>query len=329
MSARIPQLLAALGILLAIGVAAAFLLGRPARRGSDAASALGTLIKVPRERVLASSVVVLRPQAKDLTALAIDAGTRIYVGSPLGVEVLDGRGTSLRWTPRPQPVRCLALAPGGDLLVGAPDHIDVLAADGTQKASWPSLSPRSDLTSLAASADFVFAADYVNRTVWRLDRAGHIAGQIDGHDEGRRRIGFVVPSAYFDVAAEADGTVWVSNPGEHRIEHFTPTGRLLGGWGGAGLEPEAFSGCCNPGHIALGPGGAVLTSERHAIRIKRFTREGVLDGVLAEDDAGDALAVGEDLAADGQGRVFALDARDGVVRIYTPRRGIQGQAVGG
>ena len=329
MNQRIPQLVAALGILLAIGLSAAFLLGRPSWRAGEASNSLGALVKAPRELVLSSSVVVIKPHAKDLTALAIDSGSRVYVGSRTGVEVLDAQGHHLQWTPRPQPVHCLAVAAGGDLLVAAADHIDVLAPDGAQKASWPPPSPRSDLTSVAASADFVFAADAANRTVWRFDLGGHVVGQIDGRDQGRRATGFVVPSPYFDVAADADGTVWVSNPGEHRVEHFTSAGQLIGSWGRAGLEPDAFCGCCNPAHIALGPGGAIVSSERHAVRIKRFSRGGVLDGLLAQDEVGDALAVGEDLAVDGQGSVFALDARNGVIRIFAPRRSIQGQAVGG
>ena len=278
---------------------------------------LNALKKTDTNLLIRAGAHWIKPSLSNLTALAVGRDDRLAVGSNSGVEVLKSNGERLSVFGVDEPVHCLAVAPDGDLLVGLKDHIEIYAANGVRKAVWKCPEPKAELTSLSMSSNAVYAADHVNRVVWRFSWSGDVLGQIRGRDATSAKSGFVVPSAFFDVAVAADQSVWVANPGMHRLEHFTPEGMFLSCWGSESLQPDGFCGCCNPSNIALTPGGNFVTSEKHIVRVKLYDHDGLFTGIISGQEDWAKDAVGLDLAVDSRGRIYVLDPCADVVRWYS------------
>jgi len=258
----------------------------------------------------------IKPSLSNVTALAVGRDNRIIVGAKGGIEVLDATGKSLLSFPVSGPVRALAVGITGDLFAGMDDHVEVYGSNGTRKVVWKSPHPKAMITSVAVSSNFVFVADCQNRVVWRCTFAGEVAGRIGDKEPVNRPEGFVVPSAFFDVAAAPDGSLWVVNPGMHRLEHFTDDGRFLSSWGRVSVEDDGFCGCCNPSNMALAPDGSFVTSEKHIVRVKRYDSRGEFSGVISGQPDWGRDVVGLDLAVDSKGRVLVLDPSADGVRVY-------------
>lgn len=258
----------------------------------------------------------IKPSLSTVTALAVGQGDRVVVGAKGGIEVLDATGKSLLSFPVSGTVRALAVGITGDLFAGMDDHVEVYGSNGSRKVVWKSPHPKAMITSVAVSSNFVFVADCQNRVVWRCTLAGEVAGRIGDKEPVNRPEGFVVPSAFFDVAAAPDGSLWVVNPGMHRLEHFTADGRFLSSWGRVSVEDDGFCGCCNPSNMALAPNGSFVTSEKHIVRVKRYDSRGAFSGVISGQPDWGRDVVGLDLAVDSKGRVLILDPSADGVRVY-------------
>lgn len=313
------KIVVACGVFAAVITAAYFMLAqRSVDSGRPVRLDLSGLKQTDPALVVRAELQVFKPQISNLMALAVGRDDAIYVGSLSGdVEILDADGVRVADFAVGRPVRCLAVAPEGAILAGVEDHVEVFSGDGRREAVWPSPDEKTALTSLAVSSNFVFAADYVNRIVWRFDRSGGLSGRIGDRDNGRRRAGFVVPSPFFDLAVAPDGSLWAANPGEHRLEHFTAAGEFLSAWGRAGLAADEFCGCCNPSHFAIMPDGMFVTSEKRIVRVKLYDRTGVFKGVLCGQEAWSPETTGLDLAADSRGRILVLDPPANAIRVYS------------
>jgi hypothetical protein len=258
----------------------------------------------------------IKPALSNVTALAVGPSDRIVVGSNTGIEVLDVLGQSLLSFASSGPVRALAVGVNGNIFAGMDNHVEVYGPDGTRKAAWESPHPKTMITSVAVSSDFVFVADCQNRVVWRFTLSGVVSGRIGDKETVRRPEGFVVPSAFFDVATAPDGSLWAVNPGMHRVEHFTEDGLFLSAWGRASVEDDGFCGCCNPSNMALAPDGTFVTSEKHIVRVKRYDARGLFSGVISGQKEWGKDIVGLDIAVDSKGRILVLDPSGDGVRVY-------------
>jgi hypothetical protein len=277
---------------------------------------VGSVKNTGTNRLLRTGELWIKPVLSNVTALAVGPSDRIIVGANKGIEVLDVLGRSLLSFAVSGPVRALAVAADGDIFAGLDDHIEVYGADGVRKAIWKSPHPKTMITSIAVSSNFVFIADCQNRVVWRLTLAGEVSGGISGKEPSRRPEGFVVPSAFFDIATAPDGSLWVVNPGMHRLEHFTVDGQFLSSWGRTSVEDDGFCGCCNPSNMALAPDGSFITSEKHLVRVKRYDAAGRFAGVISGQREWKKHVVGLDLAVDSKGRILVLDPSGDGVRVY-------------
>lgn len=257
---------------------------------------------------------------RQATAIALDAGGRLYAAGDLAVVSLDARGQRRELATLPDTPRCLAVGRSGKIFVGLRDHVEVFDGPGANKTVWPSLGARARLTSLAIAGDECWAADAGNRVVWRLDEAGRILGQVGRRDAAREIPGLVTPSPHLDVAAGRDGNLHVANPGRHLVETYTKAGDRVESWGESSIMPDGFAGCCNPTDIALFPDGRVATAEKGIPRVKIYGADGAFKELVAAPDDLSPGAVGLDLAIDGDGRICVLDPGIGAVRIFAPGR---------
>ncbi len=265
---------------------------------------------------------------KQATAIALDAGGTVYVAGDKAVSILNGPTIELNDTPS-----CLTVSQDGKIYVGLKDHIEVYDNNTQKLTSWKSLGSKAVLTSIAVHDDNVFVADAGNRVVVHYDTTGRKIKLIGQRDKERGIDGFVIPSAYFDLAVSRDGLLRVVNPGRRRIEAYTFDGDYEFAWGESSPRIEGFCGCCNPVNIAISENGSFITSEKGLTRIKVYDSDGGFVGVVAgpeqfADDTpwqvcnlpSECAQGGFDVAVDKAGQVFVLDTIKNVIRIFRPKK---------
>lgn len=264
---------------------------------------------------------------KELRGLAVGPNDRIYAVGDQAIRCFAPEGALLNQFSLGALVRCLAVGADDTLYAGLKNRVLVLAPDGARKAEWPAFPAEAIITSIAVSGGDIFVADAGRRLVLRCDTAGRMISEIGRKDKSRNVPGFIVPSPYFDVAVGADGMLWAANPGQLRLEAFTLDGRFELAWGEPSLGVTGFCGCCNPVHFALLPGGRFVTSEKGITRIKLYSPDGKLEGVVAGPESfpkyfenPNATHTGIDVATDSKERVLIADSLSGDIRIFTPKK---------
>lgn len=296
---------------------------------------LADQMSVPEELLAYSRTQVRETALKTPTAIAVGPDGTVYVGGDRAVEILSPDGASavmeLEYSPT-----CLAIgrgeqSVGHSLYVGAGRHVLVLGPGGEVKRQWAVGDAKTTLTAIAVTEEDVFVADAGRRVVVRFDTAGKVLGTIGESDPERRMPGFVIPSAYFDLALGPDHVLHVVNPGMRRVEAYNLEGQLQSYWGRAGPALPNFFGCCNPAHLAMMPDGRFVTSEKGVPRVKVYSSAGEFQHVVAgprQLDV-DPAALGDargnqservfDVAVDGTDRVMVLDPRQRRVLVFTPQ----------
>jgi hypothetical protein len=283
-------------------------------------AAAGTEIEYTQQKY--AEVGRMPVACEKVRGIAIDAGNRIYVCGDLEILAMDPAGNPVSRIPLKEPAWCLAAGHDGLLYVGTRGHVEVYDKAGHRKAVWADLGEEAIITSIAAFGNEVYVADAGNRMVLRFDEMGKLLGIIGRKTENGRG-GFVIRRPFFDVAADADGALWVVNPGRYRLESYSRDGVFKKTWGSFSESIEGFCGCCNPTHIALLRDGSVVTAEKEIVRVKVYRPDGILLGVVAGPDSFEEQTVGLDLAVDSRDRILVLDPKKRAVRIFEEEKGEQ------
>ncbi len=213
--------------------------------------------------------------------IAADGKVSTLAGSAGKAGLLDGVGAKA-WFNRPFD---LAWHPSGDIVVADRDShairllkldgtVTTVAGDGTQGA----------IDGAAAKARFyhpwgvavtgggvIYVADRTNNRIRKIaggqvsTLAGGVWGFADGKGSAAR---FRYPQG---VAVDDGGTLWVTDERNHRVRKVTSSGvvtTVAGGTGGfldGALATARFN---RPWGIQVGPGGALLISDRYNHRIR-------------------------------------------------------------
>ena len=169
------------------------------------------------------------------------------------------------------------------------------------------------LTGVAAHAGRLLAADATHKCL-HLFQDGRWLRQV-GDDVNTR--GFMFPNGVLTVAFDPRNPSFiVAHPQKHRVERYDLDGKLIGKFGRFGHDdPADFGGCCNPTTCAVTPAGLVLVSEKAPPHVKVFNPEGEFLAMTPED-AFDASAKNQFLAADDQGRIYATDSVRGTIEAF-------------
>jgi predicted membrane-bound mannosyltransferase/DNA-binding beta-propeller fold protein YncE len=142
-----------------------------------------------------------------------------------------------------------------------------------------------------------------------------VIGEIPGSQLGQ----FLHPR---DVALASDGTIYVADTDNHRIQYLSPEGEVLGSWGVYGDVndvPNASDILFNaPWGIDVAPDGDVYVADTWNNRVQHFTAEGEFLGSVAMggSDLNDAMWGPRDVAVDAQGRVFVADTGNKRILIF-------------
>lgn len=264
------------------------------------------------------------------SALAMSHDGRVFVAGGHAVVVLgtDGKEQA-RYTVKGVP-DCMGESADGRLFLGMHDHIEVLDKTGTLASVWPDLSGRPWLTSIAIDDRNVYAADAGNRCIWRFDLDGKPLNAIGSSNPRDPASGFIIPNPHFEVLIDPSGGLWAVNPGKHGFENYRPTGELISSWYKPGMQLDELCGCCNPIQAAFCTNGSFVTVEKGLNRVKVYTPEAKLAGVVATPEmlgvpAGEA-GTGQfdtpikDVAVDSQNRIWLLHGPWRAVLVYAEEK---------
>lgn len=135
-------------------------------------------------------------------------------------------------------------------------------------------------SSICANGDEVFlatrAAEGYAYVIWRMDDSFENAAVIVKDLRGC--------CGQMDVKANDKG-VFVAENGRHRVCRYDREGKEVCTWGfGSRTGFEGFGSCCNPMNVAFGPGDVVYTAEDDTGRVKRYSADGKLLGIVGAVD---------------------------------------------
>jgi hypothetical protein len=156
-----------------------------------------------------------------------------------------------------------------------PGRVEVYDNEGELLRDWEACSDRSDYCSMAVAAGYVFVTDAGNKVVCKYSAEGDLVKFI------RSPEGFIIPSYTFGITC-ADGVLYCSNSGRHRVEKYTLDGEYLGAFGRAGGAAGMFCGCCNPVHLVSTSGGDIITSEKGNPRVSCYGTDGEFRSLLLD-----------------------------------------------
>jgi hypothetical protein len=175
-----------------------------------------------------------------------------------------------------------------------------------------SMAYKLKASSVSALGSDVFLATHAAAgygfEIWRLDEQGENPVKIVTDLSGC--------CGQMDVKASKDG-VFVAENSKHRVCRFDREGKPVLNWGkGERTGLEGFGSCCNPMNVAFGPDNAVYTAEDDTGRIKRYSPDGKLLGLVGAVDLKPGCKnVAIAVSSDGS-RVYMLDiTRNHIARL--------------
>ena len=241
---------------------------------------------------------------RTLRSITVDARDRLYAVGDSEVKVFDAdRTLEQRW-PTSGPGYGVAVADDGSVYVGESGQVEIFDGGGRLAQTWRDAERLGRITAIGFVDGCVLVGDAKDRAIRRYDAGGTFLNNI-GNDNRMR--GFLIPNGIVDFSVDADGIIHATNPGKHRIERYTPEGRLLGHIGRFnGIDPAGFSGCCNPTNVAVTGCDRIYVTEKAEPRAKVYDLQGTLVAVIATD-AFDPNCKNMDIAVDRRGRVYVVD----------------------
>ena len=277
---------------------------------------LDNLKNIDTTLITYSEINQIKPDVENPLAIAIDSKDQIYVCGENMLVKLDSDGNQILSFDIHSTAYCINVSPSEDIYLSKLDHIEVRKPDGTVKALWKIINERAVITSIATTADFVFAADAGNKIVYQYNLKGELIKEIGKKDTLTGAPGFIIPSPYFDLLIGTQGKLWVVNPGRHAFENYNFDGKLISSWERTSMQLEGFSGCCNPSHIALLSDGSYVTSEKGLERVKIHAPNGDFKTVVAGPESFIEGTTGLDLAVDSKDRIYVLDPIKKLIRVF-------------
>ncbi len=124
------------------------------------------------------------------------------------------------------------------------------------------------------------------------------------------------------LAVAEDGSIYVADSRNHRIQHLNPDGSVIHTWGtfadvAAGpADPGTFN---EPWDVAIGADGSVFVVDTWNHRIQKFTPEGVfvtMWGIFGQGETPEAFWGPRAIAIDADGRVFVMDTGNKRVAVF-------------
>lgn len=165
----------------------------------------------------------------------------------------------------------------------------------------------------------LFVADTENHRIQHLDQSGNpikVWGNFADLAQGPAPGGtFFEP---WGIAVAPDGSVYVADTWNHRIQKFSPEGEFLNMWGtfGQAERPDAFWG---PRDVVVDPQGRVIVSDTGNKRIVIFGPDGDFIAQFGEEGfAPGQFSEPVGLALDASGNLYVADTWNQRIQSFFP-----------
>jgi predicted membrane-bound mannosyltransferase/sugar lactone lactonase YvrE len=128
-----------------------------------------------------------------------------------------------------------------------------------------------------------------------------------------------------NIAVARDGSLYVADTFNHRIQHLAPDGTVLQVWGSFAdaSQTEAPGGTFNePWGVAVAPDGTVYVADTWNHRVQRFTSTGTflsMYGTFGQAESLTAFWGPRGVAVDRRGRVFVADTGNKRIVVFDSR----------
>ena len=125
-----------------------------------------------------------------------------------------------------------------------------------------------------------------------------------------------------DLEVAADGSLYIVDTDNHRVQHVAADGTPLHTWGSFAdaIAGDAAGGTFNqPWGIGIAPDGSVFVADTWNHRVQKFTADGEfikMWGYFGQAETPDAFWGPRDIAVDSQGRVFITDTGNKRIVIF-------------
>lgn len=252
-----------------------------------------------------------------LRGIALDARGRLYAAGDSEVKAFDGAGKLLRRWRTQSPPYAAAVGPDGAVWAGQAGQVEVFGPEAGSKRLWQD-ARMGRVTSIGFLKDSVLLGDPAHRCIQRFDYTGGFLNTI-GKDNPLG--GLHIPNGVVDFAVDDQGVVHAANPGKHRVERYSPEGRLLGHMGKfTGPDPSGFSDCCNPTNVAFAGPGLLCVTEKAGPRAKVYDYAGKLLAAIDSADF-DRNTKNMDVTVDRRGLVYISDPARLHILVFEPEEG--------
>jgi sugar lactone lactonase YvrE len=272
---------------------------------------VGSLV-LTRAHGAAAQHATASPRTLSPTSLAIGLHGEIYVSdttanrvvelAPSGT-ILHTFGGSTQSATALNAPRGLAVDETGNVLVADSGSCRIVTLSATlqPRTTWPTCSPRSSgYDGPVALAPGPQGNLYlVSRGTPRIEILSRTGATVGWRNTLGSRI------AYNAIAVDSKGTIYLTDPGNHRVVKLPPSGTAVEQWGQYGRGRGQF---LRPTGIAVNRAGTVYVADPEAGRIQTFSSGGRLLATWGfhSTDATHRAAPGG-IALDAQGVVYVTD----------------------
>lgn len=230
-----------------------------------------------------SQVRTISPSGKRLAAWNVPFTPQAICTAPKGITYVGGLNKVARLGPAGKVLKTIDLPTGGSRY----QRVTALAADG------------KDL--------FVGFRGRSGYTVYRCDGDFGSGKQIL---KGQRGC-----CGQFHFIAR-NGMLYVADNCRHRVARYDRNGRFLSAWGQRSRTGiEGFGSCCNPMNLCFGPNGEIYTAEASLLRIKSYSPEGKLLGLVGTFGGRGGCRHVAVAASDSGSKVYMIDVYRNSIRV--------------
>lgn len=175
-------------------------------------------------------------------------------------------------------IACLGLLAPVPTAVAAPSPTPDTLLFTVSSTDYPGTFGRTG--GVAAGPDgTVYVMDLKRHRVQRFDADGLPQTAWGGSGRRQGQFAFGTGSPDYDTAVgivmAPDGSIFVADPGNHRVQHFAADGRFLSAWGRRGGGPGDLD---TPIDLAVAAGGDVFVQDAGNWRVQRFSAAGAFLG---------------------------------------------------